>query len=458
MTCLGIGEVTRKWVGIGIHLTVRRLQVGKQAGVCTSFVRDSRRDKGILAGRTVTTAARVQMVGVMIFVTGKIVERIRPYEIWKHAELLRTLKAHVGAMLFRAFVIGLPLVLLAGCQGRKTSTSHEAVIPVRTSVASSVLWPETVSVPATVSAVEVADLASRNSGWISQINVVAGQHVSQSQLLVTVGLAAARYRLVAAKARLSVAEVNWSAASANEARYVFLVRTHATSGKRYDEVHSAFVAAKAELASARSALADARKNMDYADIRAPFSGTIVKKSVRRGTFVAPGTALLKIAGNQPEIRAHVSSAVLQRLKLGQTSEVDIDGKSQLATITNLVNAADTTTYTHLVELHLRQGVSAPFGSYAELHLILGRTRRVTIPAAAITRRAGLLGVFVIDGKNLSHFRLVRIGATHDGRVALVAGLDSGEKVVVSPPMKLMNGSTVRVQAFNSTSFSRNVRG
>ncbi len=212
------------------------------------------------------------------------------------------------------------------------------------------------------------------------------------------------------------------------------------------------------MASARSALDDAKKDMDYADIRAPFSGTVVEKNVHRGAFVVAGTPLLKIVGGRPEIRAHVSTAVFHFLKLGQTSEVDIDGKCQTATITNLVNAADPITYTHLIELHLRQGVLASFGSYAEVKISISRVPRVTVPAAAITRRAGLLGAFVIDRNAVAHFRLVRIGATHDGRVAVVAGLDPREKVVVSPPMTLMNGSTVRVQAFKSPSLPRNVRG
>ena len=330
---MNIVEVTRHWVGIGMQLTVRKVRAGKRAGVRSSCTADAGRCRDILVVRTLMLAAMVQLVSIMIFVTDSIVECIRPYEGWKHAEVLKNLKSRVRAMLFRAFVIGLPVILLAGCQGRGSVTSHKAQIPVRASVAINVLWPETVSVPATVSAVEVADMASRNGGWISQVNVVDGQHVTHFQSLVTVGLAAARYRLVAAESRLSVAKVNWSAASANEARYVFLVRTHATSGKRYDEVHSAFVAAKAELASARSALDDAKKDMDYADIRAPFSGTVVEKNVHRGAFVVAGTPLLKIVGGRPEIRAHVSTAVFHFLKLGQTSEVDIDGKSQTATTT-----------------------------------------------------------------------------------------------------------------------------
>ena len=458
MTCMKIGKVTRHWACIYRQLPVMRMWVGKKV------VENSRRTirasccGRIGVNRIVLLGSVVEMMSTVGAFTASFVKRMYPYYVRKYLDAVEMLKDHGGGMRLPILVLGLPVVLLAGCQGRRSVASHRVEISVRTTVARSVQWPETVSVPATVSAVEVADLASRNGGWISHVNVVDGQQVTQSQLLVTVGLSAARYRLVAAQSRLNVAKANWKAASANEARYVFLIRTHATSRKRYDQVHSAFITAKSELASARSALEEAKRDMDYANIRAPFSGTVVDKMVHRGTFVTAGERLLKIVGGQPEVRAHVSSSVFQFLKLGQTSEVDIDGKRLVATVTNLVNASDPTTYTHLIELHLRQGVVAPFGSYAEVKISTGRVPRVTVPVASVTRRAGLVGVFVVDRKSITHFRLIRVGEAHEGSVAVVAGLDSGEEVVVSPPMALMNGSKVRAQAVTTTSFSRNGRG
>lgn len=353
-----------------------------------------------------------------------------------------------------AVLLSLSLLLLAACHDPSKASPPTASVPVRVTVARSVSWPKMVTVPATVSAVDVAVLASRSGGWVTQVDVTAGQRVTQGQKLVAVGLPSARERVAAAEARVSVAKASLDEASANEQRYSTLIRTHATSPLQYDSIHRGFIAAKAEFAAAQSTLAAAKSDLDYADIRAPFAGTIVDKRVLRGTFAAPGAPLLTIAGAQPEIRAQVGPATFRFLKVGETAEVDIGGTKQPATITRIVDGADPETHTHLVELHLQRDAAAPYGAYAELHLTVGQDKQLAVPMAALTRRAGLLGVFVVDKNNHAHFRLVRTGPSHNGNVAIVAGLDAGEKVVVPPPANLINDSPVSPEAIASAVSSR----
>ena len=362
------------------------------------------------------------------------------------------------AAIKRAALLGLaPLLLLAGCHHREKPPSPAASVPVHVAAASTVSWPQTVTVPATVSAVDVAVLASRAGGWVTQVNTAAGDHVAQGQLLVAVGLPAAHDRVVAAEARLSSAKAGLAEASANEQRYSILVRRHAASQKQYDAIHHAFIAAKAQLAAAKSALAAATSNLGYAEIRAPFAGTVVEKQVWRGAFAAPGAPLLTIAGAKPEIRAHVGPAVYSALKTGETAAVDIGGATRTGTITRIVAGADPVTHTHLVELYLPQATAASYGSYAEVRLTLGHNQQLTVPVAALTRRAGLRGVFVVGKDDRAHFRLVRVGATHHGRTAVVAGLAPGEKVVVPPPANLVNDAPVRPEAAVSASSSTDTR-
>lgn len=372
------------------------------------------------------------------------------------AGLSAWLKSHARAGARRALILGLPLLLLAACHDEgKANAPKAASLPVQVTVARTMSWPKTATVPATVSAVDVAVLAARSGGWVTQVDVSAGQRVTEGQPLVAVGLPAARNRLAAAEARVSVAKAGLDEASANEQRYKVLIRTHATSPREYDSVHRAFIAAKAELSAAQSTLAAARSDMDYADIRAPFAGTVVEKHVLRGTFATPGAPLLTIAGAQAEIRAYVGPAIVRLLKPGDTAQVDIGGTSQPATITRVVGGADPETHTHLVELRLTRDTSAAYGAYAELHFTVGQDEQLAVPMAALVRRAGMLGVFVVDKNDHAHFRLVRIGARHDGNVAVVAGLTAGEKVVVPPPANLNNDSPVRPEAIASAKSAEN---
>jgi hypothetical protein len=53
-------------------------------------------------------------------------------------------------------------------------------------------------------------------------------------------------------------------------------------------------------------------------------------------------------------------------------------------------------------------------------------------------------VFVVDADNRARLRLVNASEAAGGRVEIRAGLQAGERVVVTPPPALVDGSTVVV--------------
>jgi hypothetical protein len=69
-------------------------------------------------------------------------------------------------------------------------------------------------------------------------------------------------------------------------------------------------------------------------------------------------------------------------------------------------------------------------------------RVLTVPAAAVVERAGLVGVFVVDKDHRAHFRLVRTGQSRNGQVAVAAGLAAGEMVIARPTADLVNDRLV----------------
>jgi RND family efflux transporter MFP subunit len=345
-----------------------------------------------------------------------------------------------------ALVFGLCAFLLAAC-GNESEKSSEgmAASPVQVTVAAEVDWPRIVSVPGTVSAVDTAVLASRAGGWVTEVGVEAGAHVAQGTLLAEVGASNARGQIAEAQSRLTAAEATLKEASEDERRYSAVYLAHAISAQQNDAAYRRFVAAKAEVAAATSALNVAKSNLDYAEIRAPFSGIVAEKNVRPGDFAAPGAPLFVVASDQPEIRAYVGPATFGALKVGEQAEAVVNGKPLPAVLTRAVAAADPKTRTHLLEFHLEGGATAPYGAYAELRLTLGHFPTLAVPAAALVQRAGLIGVFVVDKAGRAHFRLVRIGESREGRVAVMAGLTRGETVIVAPPASLINNSPVTPQ-------------
>ena len=314
---------------------------------------------------------------------------------------------------------------------------------VRVATAAEVRWPRSVSVPGTVSAVEVATLASRSGGRVTRVDVTTGSHVKKGALIADVGLTDAQDTLAQAQANLTSQQAILNAAEASNTRYTRLYDTHAASQEQYQSAHRAYLTAKASVASAASALANARNNLTYAEIRAPFDGLIAEKNIEVGDFVGGGTPLLVVVGDTPKIRAHVSPAVYGALAVGDKASVLIDGKSLPAVISVVSASADPATHTHLVELRLGGAARATYGAYADVRFDVGEGRVLAVPESALVRRAGLLGVFIAGTDGHAAFRLVRAGARQGGMVAIAAGLAPGDKVIVAPPPGLMNGSPIK---------------
>lgn len=70
--------------------------------------------------------------------------------------------------------------------------------------------------------------------------------------------------------------------------------------------------------------------------------------------------------------------------------------------------------------------------------------RVLVPAAAVTRRGGVDGVFVTqDG--LARFRMVRVGKRFGDRLEILSGLDSTETLVLGDLADVRDGSPIKIR-------------
>jgi RND family efflux transporter MFP subunit len=354
--------------------------------------------------------------------------------------LLRHMLLVASAVLFAAVAVGIFVLFPAPAERGKPAMPP--AVPVNIAVAREVEWPNIMSLPGTVGAVDTATLASRAGGWVTKVLVEAGARVAKGDLLAEVGAVDLHSQLVQAQARLATAQASYKQASAQETRYRTLLRQQSVAAEQYQAIERNFFAAKAELDAATAALATAETDLDYAEIRAPFSGIVAAKNIWLGDYASPGATLFVIAGHTPEIRAQAAPATYASLKVGAKAVVVVDSKKLPAVVTALVDAADPQTHTHLIKLRLEGAAVAPYGAYAEVKLNLGKFRAITVPETALTVRAGLLNVFAVGKDHRVHLRLVRTGQRESGQVTIMAGLKAGDMVIVTPPPDLDNGALV----------------
>ena len=179
---------------------------------------------------------------------------------------------------------------------------------------------------------------------------------------------------------------------------------------------------------------------------APFDGEVTAKMADAGALAAPGTPLLTLEREGgyrvdvvvPEtyIRAvHTGQAVKVRIPAIQA--LDIDG-----TVDVIVPAGDQGSRTFVVQVGVPSMEALRSGMFARVPLTIGQQQMLRIPSSAVVRQGQLTGVFIVDDKNIAHFRLIRTGRQFTDQVEVISGITDGTRLVTAPPVQLTNGSAV----------------
>jgi membrane fusion protein (multidrug efflux system) len=208
-------------------------------------------------------------------------------------------------------------------------------------------------------------VAPQISGRVLQVLVNDNQHVSAGQVLVLldprdqqVALAKAEAGAAQAQAQLYVAQVNRDEAVANaevanaglfQAQQDYdryrKINPNAISQQQLDTatatirsakarldaaeeqingMQASIVAAQAAFEAAKVAVQDARLQLSYTRITAPAAGHVSEKSVQPGNFVAAGTGLMALVGDDVWVTANYKETQLGGIMPGAPATVTID--------------------------------------------------------------------------------------------------------------------------------------
>jgi RND family efflux transporter MFP subunit len=198
-----------------------------------------------------------------------------------------------------------------------------------------------------------------------------------------------------------------------------------------------------------------RQNRDYASVVAPFDGVITQRNVDVGSLVQGntnnGTLMFEIM-QKDVIRVWVY--VPQDAAFGVVPGVDaivrvpeLPGREFPGKVTRIADALQSGTRTLLTEIDIPNPDGAlPPGVYCTIGLEIPRkSPSLMVPAEAlIFNRDGLQVAVVKDGK--SEIRKVRVTRDLGTQVEADAGVKSGDRVVLNPPVNLVEGTKVQLAA------------
>ncbi len=342
--------------------------------------------------------------------------------------------------------LGLALGPISGCGEKKAAS--QAASPLGRTVAAEVstvqktAFTQRLILPGIVASEDQVQVASRLMGFIREIKVQEGQTVKAGQLLYIVDPTDIQGQVSQARSGLAQAQAALADAQSDYDRFGALYEEEAIPKAQWDKVRLQYQIAQQQAAAAKAGLGTASGQLRYASVAAPIAGVVTQKMANAGDLAAPGRPILVIEGlNKLQVRTNVSDRVFDHIKRGDKVSITAEGRdAQLqGLIAQMVPAADPVSHTHLVKIDLPKDSGLQSGSFVQVGFGIGSREAMLIPVRAVVERAGISGVFVVDGQGIARFRMVRSGAADNAMVEIQAGLKPGEHIATTSTEQLENG-------------------
>jgi len=211
-----------------------------------------------------------------------------------------------------------------------------------------------------------------------------------------------------------------------------------------------WVEVQTNLEAAQHAVELARKNLNDAVLRAPEDGVIARRSVEPGSTMGPGVpAFVLMQTRTVRAIAPVPEAQIARVRVGQPARVAVAalGREFTGTVHEIGVVADPLTRTYPVKISLGNSEGAlRVGMVVDAFLPLpGDAPGLSVPREAVRiDEHGSPCVFVVGADQKLQRRRVDLFGFSGERIALKAGVNEGERVVVSGTPMLADGAAVRL--------------
>ena len=204
-------------------------------------------------------------------------------------------------------------------------------------------------------------------------------------------------------------------------------------GTQLTQAHNQALAAQSQIEEIDAKLRDTRSF-------APFDGVITRKMIEEGDTVQPGQPLLEFADlTYLQVEVDIPVRLMPGLKKGMLipARLDVGNVRVDVRVAQIFPSADPVRHTVTVKFDLPLNVPGGPGMYAEVmvpDMSTGVSSVPVIPDSAVLWRGSLPAVYVAKENDEAELRLIRLGdyvGAHE--VAVLSGLQIGERIYVSPP-------------------------
>lgn len=187
----------------------------------------------------------------------------------------------------------------------------------------------TVTATGTIQALKTVNVGTQVSGILQHVYVDFNFNVKQGQILAKLDETPLQTQLDQSQSALNQAQAQLNYQEATYNRLKVLYDKKLISQSDFDQAVFNYENSKGSLSNAKSAMARAKVNLDYATITSPIDGVVLNRAVEEGQTVAASFStptLFTIVNDltQMQVQTSVDEADIGKVKQGQRVEFTVD--------------------------------------------------------------------------------------------------------------------------------------
>lgn len=327
------------------------------------------------------------------------------------------------------------------------------VISVKMTELAPVVW-----VSGTVVSQNDSDIAAEISGRLVSLSAI-GARVEQGDVIAQLDDKQLKIEFTEAQANVLNSQAHLRFLESEVIRKKQLVKKKLSPSTELDKTISERDIAKGDVIAAKARLAKIEQDLDYSQVKAPFSGIIAQRIASLGEYVSNGSAIVRLV-ETANAEASVFAPIVAYQFLQQATHLNVDsalgqGKAKIKTLVPVAN-----TRSHLMEVRLdMSSFDWPIGLSIKAKVANGPSKlALAVPRDALVLRRGGASIFrvnVSEKEAKAEQIPVTVGTGMDNLVAVTSTkssttIQAGDLIVIRGAERLQSGQSVAIKENNDS--------